>query len=498
MQNKKGRLSVKNADLKNFFKDKTVIIFGAGIAGKGVLKIFQYKNIPVAAFYDNGARQPYSVENIPVSRMDFSTLYADKIIFVVTIHNIDEAVKQLNGNFNWIPAYELLNDDTKKILSFMEIQKLEASYFYYERFLDKKLLTLNSLDFVITERCSLRCKECSNLMQYYYAPKNFDVENLKNELDLICNVVDEIYEIRLIGGEPFVNPHWAEIIQYVAKKENIKRISFYTNGTILPTDSQCETLKAANAWLSISDYNELSRNLIPLKNKLDSYAIPYESKGVPYWTRCSSFAKHNRTSKELRDVFEKCCARNLATLLRGKLYPCPFISNAMNLCAIPQDENDCVDLTASVDVEILRQKVRRLMTQPFYNSCEWCEGRPTPEDVKDADKIPPHEQISKPLRYTKYLTTNKLNHKLTVIVPVYNVENYLKKCVDSILNQTFKDFSLILVDDGSTDNSLSICERYAKLDDRITVIHQENQGSAAARNRGLELTRGGAAVLNIC
>ena len=199
MQNKKGRLSVKNADLKNFFKDKTVIIFGAGIAGKGVLKIFQYKNIPVAAFYDNGARQPYSVENIPVSRMDFSTLYADKIIFVVTIHNIDEAVKQLNGNFNWIPAYELLNDDTKKILSFMEIQKLEASYFYYERFLDKKLLTLNSLDFVITERCSLRCKECSNLMQYYYAPKNFDVENLKNELDLICNVVDEIYEIRYLN-----------------------------------------------------------------------------------------------------------------------------------------------------------------------------------------------------------------------------------------------------------------------------------------------------------
>ena len=460
MQLQNGRLTVKDTALKDFFKDKTVIIFGAGSTGKAVLHLMQHENIPVSAFYDNGAMKPYSVENIPVSRMNFSTLDPSKVVFVLSFHNIDEAVKQLadNGEFNWIPAYELLNEESRKYLSYLEFQKIESIKFYYEKFLNKNFFVLDSLDFVITERCSLRCKECSNLMQYYSTPKNFSLESLKRDIDLVSSVFDEIYDLRLIGGEPFVNPHWAKILQYVSSKDNIKRINIYTNGTILPTDLQCEILQASNkVCLSISNYGELSRNLNSFQDKLESYAIPYEVKEIISWTRCSSFEKHNRTQKELHDVFEMCCAKNLATLLRGKLYPCPFISNAMNLCAIPQDENDYVDLTEPVDVEILRQKVLRLMSRPFYNSCEWCEGRPNAENLKEYDLIPPHEQTNKPLPYTKYLANNYKARKLTVIVPVYNVENYLRKCVDSIRNQTFKDFSLILIDDGSTDNSLTIC-----------------------------------------
>ena len=411
----------------------------------------------------------------------------------MTIRNVDEAVKQLAdaGGFDWFPAYELLNDETKKILSLMEIHKLEAARFYYESFLNKNLLTLDSLDFVITERCSLRCKECSNLMQYYAAPKNFSVDELKAELDSICAVFDEIHELRFIGGEPFLHPNWQELLQYANAKKNIRRDCFYTNGTILPTAQQFETLKAANAWLSISNYEELSRNLNRLTKNLDEHAIPYEVKEIPYWTKCSSFERHERTTQELRKVFERCCARNLATLLNGRLYACPFISNAMNLHAIPQDENDFVNLVENVDVKILRQQVRKLFSQPFFKSCAWCEGRPTPEDVKDEDKIPPHEQTNKPLHYKKILATSNKPHKISVVVPVYNVEKYLSKCIDSIRNQTFEDFNLILVDDGSTDNSLAICEQYAQMDDRITVVSQENHGPAVARNSGLALTRGG-------
>ena len=479
MQEKNLRLSTKNIALKDLLADKAVIIFGAGIAGKGALKILRQEKIPVAAFHDNGALKPYAVEEIPVSRMDFSTLKRGEVVFILTIHNMDEAVKQLD--------YDLLNEKTSALLSFMEFQKFEAMQFYFERFLNKKLLTLNSLDFVITERCSLRCRECSNLMQYYAAPKNFSLEDLKRELDLICAVFDEIYEIRIIGGEPFVHPHWDEILQYVAAKENIKRISIYTNGTFLPSDSQCEVLKSTNAWLSISDYDELSRKLEPLKKKLASYKIPSEVKPISYWTRCSSFVKHNRTREELTEVFKKCCARDLATLLNGKLYPCPFISNAMNLQAIPAVENDFVDLSTTPDLELLRQKVKKMFSRPFFDSCDRCEGRPTPLDVRDEDKIPPHEQTSKPLKYVKYLKTDNRPHKLSVVVPVYNVEEYLRQCIDSILNQTFKDFSLFLVNDGSTDGSLSICEEYARRDDRITLISQDNRGPSAARNRALEL-----------
>lgn len=75
---------------------------------------------------------------------------------------------------------------------------------------------------------------------------------------------------------------------------------------------------------------------------------------------------------------------------------------------------------------------------------------------------------------------------ISVIVPVYKVEQYLHRCVDSILGQTFADFELILVDDGSPDNCGAICDKYARKDPRVIVIHQENGGLSAARNTGID------------
>ena len=79
---------------------------------------------------------------------------------------------------------------------------------------------------------------------------------------------------------------------------------------------------------------------------------------------------------------------------------------------------------------------------------------------------------------------------LSIITPVYNVESYLDRCLQSILSQSFCDFELILIDDGSTDKSASICVEWAAKDDRVLVIHQTNRGVSAARNAGLEVIKG--------
>lgn len=84
----------------------------------------------------------------------------------------------------------------------------------------------------------------------------------------------------------------------------------------------------------------------------------------------------------------------------------------------------------------------------------------------------------------------KMSLKVSIVVPVYNVENFLPDCLDSLVSQTLKEIEIICINDGSTDNSPKILEEYAKKDPRIQVIHQENSGVSYTRNKGLEHVRG--------
>ncbi len=79
---------------------------------------------------------------------------------------------------------------------------------------------------------------------------------------------------------------------------------------------------------------------------------------------------------------------------------------------------------------------------------------------------------------------------VSIVIPVYNVEKYLPECLDSIINQTYSNLQIIIIDDGSTDSSGEICDKYAAKDNRITVIHQENAGAANAKNTGLDNVKG--------
>ena len=83
-----------------------------------------------------------------------------------------------------------------------------------------------------------------------------------------------------------------------------------------------------------------------------------------------------------------------------------------------------------------------------------------------------------------------MNPKVSIIVPVYNVELYLDRCIQSLVNQTLKDIEIILVDDGSPDNCPCLCDGYARNDSRIRVIHKQNEGLGYARNSGLEVATG--------
>ena len=80
--------------------------------------------------------------------------------------------------------------------------------------------------------------------------------------------------------------------------------------------------------------------------------------------------------------------------------------------------------------------------------------------------------------------------EISVVIPFYNVQKYLKQCLDSVVNQTFNDIEIICIDDGSSDSSLDILNEYAKKDDRFKILTQENKGPSYTRNRGIDTAQG--------
>lgn len=98
--------------------------------------------------------------------------------------------------------------------------------------------------------------------------------------------------------------------------------------------------------------------------------------------------------------------------------------------------------------------------------------------------------ISEFLRLTVSYRGRVRMRKLSIIVPIYNAEKYLEKCIDSILHQTYNNIEVILINDGSKDGSMNMINNYAKKDKRIVVVNQNNQGSAVARNKGIQIAKG--------
>tara|TARA_B100000795_G_C22762736_1_gene424346 strand:- start:722 stop:1588 length:867 start_codon:yes stop_codon:yes gene_type:complete len=239
----------------------------------------------------------------------------------------------------------------------------------------KEKTYMRSLDVMITTRCGMKCESCSNLMQYYKQHKNFDHEKILASIDIIKKNVDFISEFRLIGGEPLMNKEWAKIANGISEKNPECEIFIYSNGTIAPKDEQLESFYGKKINFIITDYGKLSRNLTKLHDQLNKHNINYISTPAKYWVDCSSIKHHKRSASALKEVFKQCCVKYLYTLLHGKLYRCPFIANAANLNAIPDNPANYVDLFD--ENKNTNQQIQKLIkVAKFFPGCDFCVGRP--------------------------------------------------------------------------------------------------------------------------
>lgn len=388
-----------------------VIIFGAGIIGETLFHLCREFGIKVECFCDNDTikikRPVCGVEVLHTQSLNSRYKSAN---FLIATADIKDVVDQLRclGYLNWYAISSLLRDLDLLRYTFNESTDFIEYVFTscilcQDNYLSPDKLFIRSVDIIITERCSLKCRDCSNLMQYYKKPSDCNIEELLRSIDLFCTIVDEINEFRIIGGEPLMNKEWPLIIRKLTEEPKIKKILIYTNGTILPGRDQVEYLKKKKIIFYITDYGVYSRKVDDLVRLLRHNDIGYYVQKAISWTDCAKIKRHDRSVKELKDIFRSCCSKNLITLSGSRLYRCPFAANAARLLAVPDYKDDYVDifqeLHGAADISKVKNKVRALLLdKDLLRVCDYCNGRPY-----GAPEIRPAIQVNRPLAYEQFL-----------------------------------------------------------------------------------------------
>lgn len=386
--------------------DIPVIIFGAGVVGEALYHACVKKGIKVECFCDNNvnkAKSPLCCRPV-LPAGDLKSKYKDAL-FLISAADIQDVLKQLGdlGYSQWHPASLLLKDfdlyqySLSAPAEFVEYA-VSTCILCQDSYLNQDKLFLRSVDLIITERCSLKCRDCSNLMQYYAKPVNCDTDKLMLEIERFCGMVDEINEFRVIGGEPLMNKDFYLIMRRLIEEPKARKIVVYTNGTIAPDQGQARLLKSKKVLFIITDYGKLSRKLGELVNLLKQNKIAYYAQKARGWTDCASLMEHHRSRQEQKEVFRNCCAKNTLTLSDGKLYRCPFSANSSRLKAVLDCESDYINILELAEIKdkaSVKNKIKGfLMGKEFLRACDYCNGRPF-----TAAEITPAIQIARPLDY---------------------------------------------------------------------------------------------------
>lgn len=384
-----------------------VIIFGASIVGEVLFHACRNVGIEVECFCDNNSNKTKSSKcNIEVIHTpNLKTKYKDAT-FLISAADIKDVVDQLHalGYSKWYASSLLLRDfnvsqyQFSAPTDFVEYA-VGTCLLCHDSYLTPDKLFLRSLDIIITERCSLKCRDCSNLMQYYKKPIDCDIDEIMQSIGAFCALIDEVNEFRVIGGEPFMNKDFHLIINRLNDEPKVRKIVIYTNGTIIPKEDHLEYLKNSKVLVFITDYGKLSKNLNGLTQILQSNNIAFYVQNSQGWTDCAKIVRHYRNLEQRKEIFRNCCAKNTFTLSNGKLYRCPFAANADRLRAVPDFENDYIDFfqeaMEDIDIYELKKKIKTfLLEKDFLETCNYCNGR----SFGDTE-IQPAIQIAKPLEY---------------------------------------------------------------------------------------------------
>ena len=342
-----------NAHIDKIKKNSTpVVLFGAGDLGVLAYHALKKREIKVNFVCDSNTKKQGKLfyENKVISPNELSLMNRDMAIFICNSQYIG-TVSSFLQKMKFQSVYDLVDllkgtdysdlNLNQNIFSKLSIERQialhETNYSKIKNTIDKKF-DVSNVDIVITERCSLKCKSCANLMQYYHRPENSDRDLLFKSIDKLMKCIDSLYEFRILGGDPL-------------KKDKVS--------------------------LQITNYGKLNYKHDETIKLCEANNISYVTERVKKWQDVGTINYEEKSISELEDLFKNCCANNLLTFLHGKLFRCPTAAHGTNLKAIPDKPKDIVDLADDkMSIEETREKLKDFYyNKKFITACSYCKGR---------------------------------------------------------------------------------------------------------------------------
>lgn len=232
---------------------------------------------------------------------------------------------------------------------------------------------LNYLELVITTKCSLKCKDCANLMYMYKKPYDIDSNTIINSIKKLFKVVNKIEKLRILGGEPFCNQNLKKYLELLPI-DKINNIWIVTNGTIVPKDNELyKIIREKNIKVEISDYGKLSFQKEKLIEKLESENINYVIKIFnSYWLDYGKLVDYKSNSKELNKQFKR-CNMDCKSLLNGCIYYCPREAHGIDLNIIKPNKGEYIDLINNDSKECKKALKKLLFRTKSIEACKYCK-----------------------------------------------------------------------------------------------------------------------------
>lgn len=389
----------------------TLVLYGAGDLGE--LTKFALENLEIKIdFYCDSNKEKIDKDYFGIKVISPEELFKlDKKINIFITNNYISQIKNELYKANFINIYDCVtllentNFPIDRVYKTLPAPKIERRIAFYknmclkEDYLRNRKLVLKSLDVQITERCSLKCANCSNLMQYYESPQNSEMDVTFKSIERFMECIDEIYEFRILGGDPFMNKEMYKVVNKLKEYSKVKKIIVYTNGRIIPKGENLECLKDSRVIVDCTNYGEISNKHDEIVKVLEDSGVLYSTYLTTEWQDCGRVLPYQkRTEDEKKYLFNNCCNSDLLSLLHGKLYRCPFSANGVNINAIPDDKKDVVDLTdEAISIKELKEKIKYLtFDKKYLTACSYCNGR----DYR-TEPITAAIQTKKPLEYKK-------------------------------------------------------------------------------------------------